>query len=300
MKKLIKSLIPPLFWDKFQYARSYNNFLQYKDLVAINTELKDKHKGERCFILGSGPSIKKENLKPLKDEIVFALNNFYVHDDFAQIMSGGVKKYYMTAPIHLPQSEEEWKSWFKDMESYMPKNANMLFGLNNYHGNIKNIFEKYEIFKEYKINWYFAGVNYNENNFNHKAMDATNPVYNGESVSIYALILAIYMGFDEIYLLGMDHDYFLYEDQSQMRMYSSAKHQKNEFERMYCGEKDQKNESKRSLGNTFYVNEFLRQYNIFSKYKAFDDNTKSKIFNASNGGVLKVFQKVKFKDLFKK
>lgn len=286
MKKLIKSLIPPLLLDKLQYMRSYKYFLKYKDLVAKNIELKDIHKGKRCFLLGSGPSIKKEDLKPLKNEIVFALNNFYVHENFSEIMSGNVPKYYMTAPIHSPQTEAEWKVWFEDMEKYVPENANMLLGLNAYDGNIKYIFDKYAIFKKHKINWYFAGKNYEDNYFDKHAMDITKSIYLGEAVSIYALILAIYMGFDEIYLLGMDHDYFLYDDESQMRMYDSAKHQNNEFER--------------SFGDTFYIKEFLRQYNIFSKYKAFKDNSKSKIYNASNGGILKIFSKVKYEDLFKK
>jgi len=114
----------------------------------------------------------------------------------------------------------------------------------------------------------------------------TNMVWSAETVSIYALIAAIYMGFDEIYLLGMDHDYFLYEDESQMRMYEKAVHQQNEFERTF--------------GDTFYIKEFLRQYNIFSKYKAFADHSTSKIFNASNGGILKVFPKVKFESLFER
>jgi len=284
MKKLIKSLMPPLLWDKIQYVRSYKHFLQYKDLVAKNIELKDKHKGKRCFILGSGPSIEKEDLKPLKNEIVFALNNFYVHPDFDIIMSGEKQKYYMTAPVHPPQTEKEWKIWFEDMEKYVPKKTNMLFGLNGYDGNIKYIFDKYNLFEEYKINWYFAGVNYSEDNFDKKAMDITKAVYSGEAVSIYSLILAIYMGFDEIYLLGMDHDYFLYEDESKMRMYKSAKHQNNEFERTFA--------------DTFYIKEFLRQYNIFSKYKAFADNTDSNIYNASDSGILKVFPKVKFESLF--
>ncbi len=285
MKKIIKSLIPPLLWDKMMYLRSYKHFIKYKKLVSKNIELKDIHKGKRCFILGSGPSIKKENLKPLKNEIVFALNNFYVHEDFAEIMSGDVPKYYMTAPIHPPQSEDEWKRWFEDMESHMPKNTKMLFGLNAYDGNIKTIFDKYKIFENHKISWYFAGVNYEDENFSKNAMDITKPIYTAEAVSVYALLLAIYMGFDEIYLLGMDHDYFLYEDESQMRMYEKAVHQQNEFERTF--------------GDTFYIKEFLRQYNIFLKYKAFADHSTSKIFNASNGGILKLFLKVKLEDLFK-
>ena len=84
--------------------RNYKYFPQYKDLVAKNSELKDIHKCKRCFILGNGPSIKKENLKPLKNEIVFALNNFYVHDDFAEIMGAArvVRFYEKTAGVMVP------------------------------------------------------------------------------------------------------------------------------------------------------------------------------------------------------
>lgn len=264
--------------------KNFKSFLQYKDLVAKNIILKDMHKGKRCFILGSGTSIKKENLKPLKNEIVFALNNFYVHEDFLEIMDETIEKYYMTAPIHPPQSEDEWKVWFEDMEKHVPKTTNMIFGLNRYDKNIKYIFDKYKLFNEHRINWYFSGKDFDNQKFDFSAMDLTKPIYSGETVSIYALILAIYMGFDEIYLLGMDHDYFLYDDESKMRMYSNAKHQNNEFER--------------SFGDTFYIVEFLRQYNIFSKYKAFNDNSDSKIYNAANGGILKLFPRVKFEDLF--
>jgi len=282
LKQKLKYYLPPVLIDKLYYIKAYKNFLKYKDLVAKNVELKDIHKGKRCFILGSGPSIKKEDLKPLKNEIVFALNNFYVHEDFDTIMSGDKPKYYMTAPIHPPQTENEWKDWFSDMEKYVPKNTTMLLGLSNYKQNIKYLLDKYGLFKNHKIYWYYAGVNYKALHFKRKWMDITNLIYTGEAVSIYALIFAIYMGFKEIYLLGMDHDYFLYDSEKEMRMYSSAIHQNNEFQRTF--------------GDTFYIQEFLRQYNIFNKYKIFADNyPENKIYNASNGGILKIFPRVEFK-----
>ena len=40
-------------------------------------KFKDKHLGERCFILGNAPSLKKENLSLLKNEIVFVCNKGY-------------------------------------------------------------------------------------------------------------------------------------------------------------------------------------------------------------------------------
>lgn len=280
----IKAITPPIIWEKFLSIKRYRRFSEYKDLVKKNVELHGLHTGNRCFILGSGPSIKTEDLKPLKNEIVFALNNFYVHNDFQTIMRGDVPKYYMTAPIHRPQTENEWKSWFEDMEKNMPRNTIMLFGLDGYKGNIKHILDKYNLFKENKIFWYFAGVEFDKKNFSINAMDLTKSIYLGEAVSIYALIAAIYMGFDEIYLLGMDHDYFLYDDENQMRMYKKALHQNNELFR--------------SFGDEFYTQEFLRQYKIFSKYQAFLKHSNQKIYNASSGGILKVFQKVKFQSLF--
>lgn len=286
MRSFIKNIIPPLFWEYLVGLKTYIYMFKYKKILSNNIALKDIHKGKRCFILGSGPSIKKQDLSPLKNEIVFALNNFYVHEEFSNIISNtNVEKYYMTAPIHPPQTEEEWKDWFIDIEKNVPLNVKTLFGLNGNKINIKYIFEKYGLFKQHTKFWYFEGKHF-RNDKKLKGMDVTKAIYSGESVSVYTLILAIYMGFSEIYLLGMDHDYFLYDDESQMRMYKTSIHQNSEFERTF--------------GDTFYIKEFLRQYNIFSKYHAFGFSSNSKIYNASAGGILKVFPKVNFENLFKK
>ncbi|KIM06045.1 MAG: hypothetical protein KN64_00630 [Sulfurovum sp. AS07-7] len=281
MKKLIKSIVPPLLWDKLQYIRNYRHFVKYKGLIAKNIELKDIHKGKRCFILGSGPSIKKEDLKPLKNEIVFALNNFYVHEDFAEIMSGDVPKYYITAPVHPPQTEDEWKRWFEDMELHMPKDTNMLFGLNAYDGNIKYIFEKYGIFKEHKINWYFAGVNISkEYVFSNRDIDLMSPIWSASTVSTYALLIAIYMGFNEIYLLGVDHNYICLQKEENFRFYKSAIHQQNEHERMNYKKSD----------------EFFGTGKVFLEKELIATNCKSsQIINCSMESLLDMFEKVEFK-----
>lgn len=277
MKKLIKSLTPPLLWDKLTYLRSYKNFFKYKDLVAKNIELKDIHKGKRCFILGSGPSIKKEDLKPLKNEIVFALNNFYVHEDFTEIMSGDMPKYYMTAPVHPPQTEDEWKRWFEDMEKHMPQDTNMIFGLNSYDGNIKYIFDKYAIFKEYKINWYFAGINTSEYyTFNQQDINIANIIWSANTVSIYALIVAIYMGFEEIYLLGMDHNYIC-KSENDWRFYKDGIHQVNE--------------TRRAMQDNSHTQCTLRATGkIFEHYQILKDYNDNIISNCSKSSLLDIFE----------
>lgn len=287
MKKLIKSLIPPIMLDKFYLLSNYKYFLKYKDLISKNIELKDKHRGKRCFLLGSGPSIKKENLKPLKDQIVFALNNFYVHDDFAHIMSGDVEKYYMTAPVHPPQTEDEWKAWFEDMENNIPKDVNMLFGLNKYDGNIKNIIDKYDIFKEHKINWYFAGIPTNEYyNFSQNEIDLTNMVLSANTVSIYALLASIYMGFDEIYLLGMDHNYMC-KSEVDSRFYKHSIHQKDQIKRMS------------DMYNYKSYNKILLRgmVQIFNHYQILNKNSNCKIYNTSKDSLLDIFDFRNFKKI---
>jgi hypothetical protein len=40
--------------------------------------LKDVHRGERCFIIGNGPSLKKTDLSRLSGEFTFGMNRFYL------------------------------------------------------------------------------------------------------------------------------------------------------------------------------------------------------------------------------
>ncbi|MFO7997093.1 MAG: hypothetical protein R6U93_08195, partial [Dehalococcoidia bacterium] len=40
--------------------------------------LKDKHEGQRCFIIGNGPSLRNTDLSLLRDEVTFGLNRIYL------------------------------------------------------------------------------------------------------------------------------------------------------------------------------------------------------------------------------
>lgn len=285
LNNFLNSLIPQILLIKLFKIRRYFQFWKFKKLVAKNVKLKDIHKGERCFLLGSGPSIKKENLLLLKDEIVFALNNFYVHEDFTEIMSGNKPKYYMTAPIHPPQTDDEWKRWFKDMESKMPKKVNMIFGLSAYKKNIKYIFDRYEIFKREKINWYFAGIGLDKfYKFKSRDIDFVNPIWSASTVSTYAILAAIYMGFSEIYLLGVDHNYVCLGDEENHRFYKSSIHQKDEIKRM----KLKKSEQFMATSHVFYEKELI---SVNTDY--------SKIYNCSKESLLDMFVRIELNSLMK-
>ena len=283
LKNSIKQFIPPLLLNYVKDFRNYYDFLKYSYLIKTNINLKNKHKGEKCFILGSGPSIKDEDLKPLKNEIVFALNNFYVHDDFSEIMSGDVEKYYMTAPIHPPQTETEWKEWFSDMENNMPKYVNLIFGISNQINTAKSILDHHNLFEHNQKYWFYGGININDYyNFKPRDIDITRMTWIADTASIYSLIFALYMGFSEIYLLGMDHNYIC-NNESNYRFYQKGIHQNNEVERTI---KDASRTKHLSFG----------MYKIFHQYELLSNNSNAKIYNSSRNSLLDVFKYVKFSE----
>src|SRR5262249_45923668 len=47
--------------------------------VSRNAELRDRHKGARCFVIGNGPSLGAMDLRPLAGEITIGANSFYKH-----------------------------------------------------------------------------------------------------------------------------------------------------------------------------------------------------------------------------
>ena len=284
LKNSLKRCTPPILVNKTKDLINYIDFLKYKEIVKNNVELKDKHKGGRCFLLGSGPSIKDENLKPLKNEIVFALNNFYVHDDFPEIMSGDVEKYYMTAPLHPPQTETEWKEWFSDMENNMPNNVNLIFGISNQINTAKIIMDRHNLFEDHQKYWFYGGININDYyNYKLRDIDITRMIWIADTVSIYSLIFAIYMGFSEIYLLGMDNNYIC-NNESNYRFYKNGIHQNNESERITKGSSRTKKES-------------LGIYKVFSQYELLLKYSNTKIYNISNNSLLDVFKFVTFNDV---
>ena len=286
LKNSIKQFIPPLLLNYVKDFRNYYDFLKHSYLFKTNINLKNKHKGEKCFILGSGPSIKDEDLKPLKNEIVFALNNFYVHDDFSEIMSGDVEKYYMTAPIHPPQTETEWKEWFSDMENNMPKYVNLIFGISNQINTAKRILDHYNLFEHNQKYWFYGGININDYyNFKQRDIDITRMTWKADTISIYSLIFALYMGFSEIYLLGMDHNYIC-NNESNYRFYQKGIHQNKEVERTI---KDASRTKHLSFG----------LYKIFHQYELLSNNSNAKIYNISKNSLLDVFKYVTFKDVIK-
>lgn len=134
------------------------------------------HQGERCFIIGNGPSLNLLDLSRLSGETTFALNRGYllkerlgadptylvcvnphVIDQFgAEIAAAGGSKFLSWPP----------RSWAGREVTYLRSCAAQRFANDPRHG-----------------------------------------VWEGGTVTFVALQLAFWMGFDEVNLIGVDHEF---------------------------------------------------------------------------------------------
>ena len=167
-----------------------------KTLLAKNNELRDRHRGERCFILGAGSSIKKQDLKKLKGEVVISVSNTFVHPDYPIFRP----RYHVLPPIvtHSMYEAEKIVKWLKEMEE-KTLDAEMFF-----HTGDRGLIEENGLFKDRSIYW----VEYATWDGSADTPIDLSKVPLLWSVSELAITVALFMGFESVYLLGFDHDWF--------------------------------------------------------------------------------------------
>ncbi len=90
-KAALRSRVPPPLWARLATAKravtrlpdDVSWHLSAKGRLSRErlTALRDKHRGERCFIIGNGPSLRDTDLSLLRDEHTFGLNRIYLMFD---------------------------------------------------------------------------------------------------------------------------------------------------------------------------------------------------------------------------
>lgn len=242
-------------------------------LLAHNEALKDRHKGKRCFILGAGPSVKKQNLQKLAGEIVISVSNTFVHQDFPMFRP----QYHVLPPLLRSHgelyAEEKFIVWLKEMEE-RTFDAEMFFHIGD-----RDMIEKTNIYSDRNIHW----VEYSPWDETSAPVIDLSKVPEIWSVSELALTIAVYMGFEKIYLLGIDHDWF-------NGLYAYFYDEKTEH-------KLRPDQSRIAFVDSEY--QMRRHAFIFRKYKYLYGLRKN-IFNANAdpNTYVDVFPKIRYDDLF--
>jgi len=264
IKSIVKKHLPLWFIEQPGYIYGFNK----KGI----RDLHNTFAGNRCFIVGNGPSLNKIDLSKLNGEYSFGVNGifyktdevgykptFYVVEDNA-VMKDNTKR--------IDDYDCEYK-FFPSI--YKPKIKQRK---NTYFFNMNRSF--YE-----SRSWYFETPRFSK--------DCHNKIYVGQSVTIINLQLAYYLGFKEVYLIGMDFNYDIPSSAKvNEHVIVSTEDDPNHFHPDYFGK-----------GKTWHD---PKLYNVLKSYelaKLYYEQDGRKIFNATVGGKLELFERVEYKSLFK-
>lgn len=158
----------------------------------------NRYAGQRCFILGNGPSAGKVDLHTLKGETIISVSNGYLHADYAEISP----RYHCVPQITYGRmTEQDVVAWFDEMHAKL--GGAELF-LNETEA---DLVQKHGLFPGRVVHYVALRESFDELK-KRSIIDLTNPIPRVESVPVMCLITAMYMGFSEIYLIGVDHDHF--------------------------------------------------------------------------------------------
>ncbi|MHC1771544.1 MAG: 6-hydroxymethylpterin diphosphokinase MptE-like protein [Flexilinea sp.] len=150
-----------------------------RDSISRLAALKDTHKGQRCFIMGNGPSLKNTDLSKLKNEFTFGLNRIYLA--FPEM--GFETTYYLCVNDLVV---EQTSSDIRNLR--MPR------------------FVTTRAMKWLKPaeNLFFLYSTYTGPTF---AKDIRKRMWEGATVTYMALQTAFYLGFQQVILIGVDHSF---------------------------------------------------------------------------------------------
>ena len=225
--------------------------------------LKDKYKGKRCFIIGNGPSLTISDLESLKDEVTFASNRVF--------------KVF---------SETDWRPTYYGIfdESVgsgedVPENVNKL--------KCEGKFFREQGWLTYRpikdacyINTWHSRKYLNKPDFSE---DITKGVFTIATVTYTMMQIARYMGFSEIYLIGVDHKYAIEQKRDGSVVNTGVK--------SYFGKESVV--EKQIVASTWEMEEVYKFAEEYSRKNNF------RIFNATRGGYLEVFERVSLDEVLK-
>lgn len=167
---------------------TYKSISKTKEFQASAEALKaykDIHKGERCFIIATGPSLTIEDVDKLKNEYTFSMNSCIKLFDYTDWRP----TYYCVTDINV---------WNKIGNEIKTAPLNTVFyeaTACDYKG--KNGVPFFQSMQDNFLS--ICGLS--EGKF---SVDASKVLYGGSTVVYTILQLAMYMGFKQIFFIGQD------------------------------------------------------------------------------------------------
>lgn len=239
-------------------------------------KLRGAYAGQRCFIMGNGPSLNQMNLELFMNDIVWGSNRCYLLFDRIEWRP----KFYVAIDKRV-----------------VPDNA---IEIDNLKNQLPGILFFYPVIFRYNrtlksasnVYWYNE-VFLNEDNLPYTmfSSNASEFVYSARTVTVAMLQLAVHLGFNPIYLIGCDTNYTVpttvqHENGDPNLLISSAS-DPNHFDSAYFGKNKKWHEP--------HVDRMIFHY---EQAKKVCDELGVDVYNATVGGNLEIFPRVNYLDLF--
>ncbi|MEE9910705.1 MAG: DUF115 domain-containing protein [Deltaproteobacteria bacterium] len=267
---------------KYWYVRYF-----FEDQAEINRwkELHNKYRGRRVFLIGNGPSLNKMPLYLLKDDYTMCFNRFYIMHE----------RLNWTADFYLTVDDLVLDDLVKEIDD-MSGNFDYLFfpDIHVKGGNFKQ-----RIKPNHKIYWirHILGQGFS------KELPCVNP---GGSVIYEGMQILSYLGFDEIYLIGVDMNFQIHKTAKMIRekgtdIVSLKDDDPNHFDPRYFGTNRKYHQPeeyviKKIMNSLDYIGENAKRYDVNimnagyeSKVESFPKTNFEALFSYSPGDKYKLF-----------
>ena len=268
----------------------YVKWLFNKDLRAeLNRtkELSNKHQDQRCFIVGNGPSLKHHDLTKLTDEVVFTVNYMMKSDNF-KTLNSDYHLFFDPIVFGLDPNVKEDKEKIDLINSTLESNRDMTYII-PYRRRINFI----KLFPNHKFKFIY---NYKTFTPQLKKVSKLHSITPGfQNVIIYAINTAIYMGFKEIYLIGVDMTGFLeHFEYNKVNSQWGHSYAKTEEEIALILE----TLKKKNIDNEFYLKTYGKTLEHLKLIFSHASKNNVKLLNASEHGAIDFVPRVEYNKLF--
>jgi hypothetical protein len=249
--------------------------VEQKRILARNAIFRDRHKGQRCFVIVNGPSLKGQDISPLGNEITFVVSGFWKHP----VVEEWQPTYYCLLDKHFFSGDAPAENFVAELNKRIHDSTFFL-----------PLFRGHDANKDYmRLNtersFYVAAFG---DPF--PSVDITQVVQGSSGSSAFALLIAIYMGCSPIYLLGFDHDYLANRGVDR-HFYEGATIEGSRLETIPLGER---------VPYDTEMEANLRLWKNYRNLKAIAEGKNIKIYNATDGGYLDVFDRIAFESISKR
>ena len=242
-------------------------------------KLHNIHKGKRVFVICNGPSLNNMDLSLIKNEITIGVNALYLKFD-----EMGFKPTYYIVEDNLVAEDRASDlnnitgtvKLFALRLAYVLKRGEKTYYINHSPGKDPWIHERDKFYMDMPFTRDFALCS-----------------FGGNTVTYTSLQLAYFLGCREVYIIGADHSYavperYTVKNESENFVIEPEEDDVNHFHPDYFGKGFRWHNPKVHLLERAYINA-----------RKFYESHGGKIFNATIGGKLEIFDRVNYYDLFK-